>query len=159
MGNRADCARRERWLAMVHSQRSRDRGRRSGQVHRLATDGFRRRRADGARPAPAYRLLNLVFLSHHCFTNTRVAAPMSRLAPLQTGKFEASLSTPGVVAFPDHFYLVAGTPEFKGAAVTGASSYSAGGPPPPMRPDCVMSFSRMRSAGAIRESSRGRATT
>src|SRR5579864_3485500 len=51
MGNRADCARRERWLAMVDSQRSRDRGRRSGHVHRLATDGFRRRRADGAGPA------------------------------------------------------------------------------------------------------------
>jgi len=72
---------------------------------------------------PAYRLLNPVFFSRHCFTNTRFAAPMSRLAPPQTGKSEASPRTLGVAAFPDRFYLVAGTSEFKGAGViTGASS-------------------------------------
>ena len=48
-------ARRERWLALVDSQRSRNRRRRSGHVHRLGADGFRRRRADGARPPLARR--------------------------------------------------------------------------------------------------------
>src|SRR5208282_5002062 len=80
MGNRADRARSQGWLALVDRQRSRDRGRPSGHVHRLATDGFRRWRADGAGPALTARALRKRAPRFFTFSSESVSRKSQALA-------------------------------------------------------------------------------